>query len=447
MYDFIIIGGGPCGLTIANILSKQKYKILIIDKNNNLGGCHSVHRVNGLFSEHSPRVYSNAYVNFINILKDMNINFYDIYTEYNINTYDIIKRLNKFMKIKEYLILLYAFLNLNDEYKKITVAEFINKHNFSHESYNLINSICLTVDGIDSKRFTLYSLLNMINMTGLYKFYEPLIPNDIGLFKLWEKYLLNNNVDILLNTTVSNITKNSIITNDNIIYGKKFIFACPPSSICKILINSNYPYLFGDIYNWELLTSYNLYIPIMFHYKDIIKLPHYWGVANETEWGIIFIIMSNYMNFNDDRSNTVISIVLSNPPKNIINKMNNNSNINNYIIDETYKQLKKIFNNLPYPDNGIIGKINDLSFATTKHGYMDYKSKLLDNYYTCGHHIGKSALEYNTLESAVINGLYLSREITNKDIKIYSPIKLLLIIKILIIFIIIIIIKKFYKLL
>jgi len=437
MYDFIIIGGGPCGLTIANILLKDKYKILIIDKNSNLGGCHSVKRINGLFTEHSPRIYSNSYINFINILKDMNIDFYNEFTEYNINKFDMIKKINKFINFKEYLILFFAFLNLNDNYKQITLDEFMKNNNFTDKSYNFINSICLTVDGIDCKRFTLYSLLNMINMTGLYKFYEPIIPNDIGLFKLWEKYLLNNKVDILFNTTVSNITKNSIITNNNQeIYSEKFIFACPPSSLCNILINSNYPYLFGDIYNWSELTSYNYYIPIMFHYNNIIKLPHYWGVASDTEWGIIFIIMSNYTNFNDNRSKTVISIVISNPPSN---------NDNNYLINGVYTQLKNIFNNLPYPDNAIVGKITDKSFATTKNGYMNYQSNILNNFYTCGHHIGKSELEYNTLESAVINGLYLSREITKKDIKIYSPIKLLFVIKILIFIIIIIIIKKYYN--
>ena len=430
MYDFIIIGGGPCGLTIANVLLKDKYKILIIDKNNNLGGCHSVNRVNGLFSEHAPRIYSNSYINFINILKEMNINFYDIFTDYKYNGYDIFTRLNKFISIREYFILLYAFLNLNDEYKNITVGEFMTKHNFSQDAFKMIDSICITVDGVNSSKFILYSLLNMINMTGLYKFYLPIYPNDIGLFKIWEKYLLNNNVDIVLNSTVSNINKNNIIIKNKIIYGNKIIFACPPSAICNILKKSNYPNLFGDIYNWTSLTLYTQYISLIFHYNNIIQLPHYWGVTNETEWGIIFIIMSKYMTFNDNRSKTVISITLSNPP--------NNTNFD-FIIKGTHTQLKKLFPNLPYPDNAIIGNTISDSFASTKYGYMNYQSKILDNYYTCGHHIGKSDLEYNALESAVVNALYLCREITKKDIKIYSPIKLLLIIKILIIFIIIII--------
>jgi hypothetical protein len=445
MYDFIIIGSGPCGLTIANTLLKENYKILIIDKNSNLGGCHSVHRVNGLFSEHSPRVYSDSYINFINILKEMDINFYDIFTKYDYNIYDIFKRLNQFLSIREYIILSLAFINLNDNYKKITVAEFMNNNNFSKKSYEIIDSICLTVDGIDSSKFILSSLLNMINMTGLYNFYEPIYPNDVGLFKLWEKYLLNNNVDILLNSKISNINKNNITINNKIIYGKNFIFACPPAAICNILKKSNYPLLFGDIYNWSIITSYIKYVSFTFHYDTIIDLPHYWGVTNETDWGIIFIIMSKYMIFNDIRSKTVISITLSKPPKNkdnIIDGTYNQLKNKDNIIDGTYNQLKNIFPNLPYPNNVIFGNDINTSFASTIHGYMDYKSKILDNYYTCGHHIGKSELEYNSLESAVINALYLCRKLTNKNIIIHKPTKLLTIIRIITLIFIVIIIKK-----
>ena len=37
-YDAIIIGGGHNGLVCASYLSKKGYKILILEKNENLGG-------------------------------------------------------------------------------------------------------------------------------------------------------------------------------------------------------------------------------------------------------------------------------------------------------------------------------------------------------------------------------------------------------------------------
>ena len=38
MYDIIIFGGGLSGLTLAHELIKKRFKILIIEKDNELGG-------------------------------------------------------------------------------------------------------------------------------------------------------------------------------------------------------------------------------------------------------------------------------------------------------------------------------------------------------------------------------------------------------------------------
>lgn len=52
IYDLVIIGGGPSGLSLAQKCCKSK-KILIIDKENDIGGCHRVRRIlNNLFTEH-----------------------------------------------------------------------------------------------------------------------------------------------------------------------------------------------------------------------------------------------------------------------------------------------------------------------------------------------------------------------------------------------------------
>ncbi len=63
-YDYIIIGGGPTGMTLAHLLSKYNKKVAIIEKEKELGGCHSVKRVDNLFSEHGPRIYFDNYLMF-----------------------------------------------------------------------------------------------------------------------------------------------------------------------------------------------------------------------------------------------------------------------------------------------------------------------------------------------------------------------------------------------
>ena len=85
-YDLIIVGAGPAGLALAQCLRNTYKKILIIEKESVIGGCHRVLRVpiNGeeIFTEHSPRVYSGTYKTFDMLLKDMNTSFDALFTQY-----------------------------------------------------------------------------------------------------------------------------------------------------------------------------------------------------------------------------------------------------------------------------------------------------------------------------------------------------------------------------
>ena len=75
-YDLVIVGAGPSGLALAQCLRNTYNKILIIDKESEIGGCHRVRRVDTIFTEHGPRIYSNTYKNFQMLLKDMDNDFY-----------------------------------------------------------------------------------------------------------------------------------------------------------------------------------------------------------------------------------------------------------------------------------------------------------------------------------------------------------------------------------
>ena len=82
-YDLIIIGAGPSGLVLAQCVIKLNKKILILEKESDIGGCHRVRRVNGLFTEHGPRIYSTTYKVFNKLLKEMNVEFKELFKEYN----------------------------------------------------------------------------------------------------------------------------------------------------------------------------------------------------------------------------------------------------------------------------------------------------------------------------------------------------------------------------
>lgn len=72
IYDIIIFGGGISGLTLAHELSKKDFKILIIEKDNELGGMvRSNIESNGIPSEHSWRGYAPFYKNTFQLMKEI----------------------------------------------------------------------------------------------------------------------------------------------------------------------------------------------------------------------------------------------------------------------------------------------------------------------------------------------------------------------------------------
>jgi uncharacterized protein with NAD-binding domain and iron-sulfur cluster len=236
-YDYIIIGGGPTGLTLALYLAKYNKKIAIIEKEDQIGGCHSVKRVNGLFSEHGPRIYLNNYLVFDNILKqELNTSFQELFTKYNFGKTDIFNTIFKILSYRELFIFGLAFLNLNDSYKNISFKEFLDYHNFSEKSKDILDRLGRLTDGGGIEKYTLFSFLQIMNQNILYDIYQPKKPNDVVLFKIWSDELVKRGVDIYLNSEVKEInTKNDLIMNvitDNYIFnGNNFIFAIPPINI------------------------------------------------------------------------------------------------------------------------------------------------------------------------------------------------------------------------
>lgn len=104
------------------------------------------------------------------------------------------------------------------------------------------------------------------------------------------------------------------------IKGKKFILAIPPLNISKFLSKSRNLELknpFGELKDFSSLTrktNYLEYIPVIFHFDKKIKLENIWEFPS-TFWGVVHIVLSDYMKFNDQRSKTVISTLINKKSK------------------------------------------------------------------------------------------------------------------------------------
>ena len=87
-YDYIIVGGGPTGLALAQVLSRSRSnRVLLVEKREYLGGCHGVTRVHdGMMTEHGPRIYIDNYLMFTQLLNDMGVQFDELFVKYNFST-------------------------------------------------------------------------------------------------------------------------------------------------------------------------------------------------------------------------------------------------------------------------------------------------------------------------------------------------------------------------
>jgi len=430
-YDYIIIGGGPTGMTLAWLLEDETRKILLLEKENELGGCHRVQRVNEYFSEHGPRVYSDSYLMFIEILKDMKINFNEYFTEYKASLSKIDKKTLSSFNLEEKKSFALAFVKLvidNNFGKDISIKQFCINNNFSDSSKDYVEKFCRLTDGASHENYTLFQFLQLANQQYFYKLYQPILPNDKGLIKLWEDKLIESgNITIMKNTSVIKLIKDKtnidsvVILKDSIIQnikGKKIILAVPPKPLYNIInqspgVENAFSYI-EDLEKWKNHNSYFDYIPLTFHYEDKIDLPKILGFP-KTEWGIGFIILSNYMDFSDEPSKTVISITITFTDK--PNKYG--KTVNQCSKDEIIEYVKEVLPYFPEPDLVIISpnvvrendkwiNLDTAYVVTTENQFLESKSKQFSNLFAVGIFNGNSLYNFTSIESAVQNAIYFS---------------------------------------
>ena len=431
-YDYAIVGGGPTGMTLAWILSNQKKNVILIEKDEVLGGCHKVLRINGYFTEHGPRVYSNSFVMFNEILSEMEISHEDLFKPYNFNVLNIDNKtiLNLTFNEKKALLLAFLKLIINKNYgKTISMKHFMNKKEFTESSYDYIERLCRLTDGASVENYTLFQFLQLLNQQFFYDLFQPKLPNDKGLIKLWTEKLLENKVKIMLNTQVVKIdvikdkASKLIIFENGIqkeIIANKYILAIPPKPFYNLISsNPNTENIFGnneDIKKWKSKKSYFDYITLTFHYKNEVELQKLNGFPR-TPWGIGFIIISDYMNFKiNEPSKTVISICIS-----MLNVANEHGKTANQCSkEEIIKYTEKQLSFFPKPDLVLISPtvkrsgdvwINmDTAYVVTSDQHFIKSKSNLNNLYYVGIPNGNSSYNFTSIESAVQNAIHFCIE-------------------------------------
>lgn len=407
MYDFIIVGGGPTGMTLALYLQK-KYKVLIIDREKTLGGCHRVRRTKeGLFTEHGPRIYIDRYLTMQKVMADMNMKWDDYFVPYDFEFTGIgFNTLTKVFTLWETIQIILEFLRfiVYPQYSQnTTVKEWSS--NMTKKTQNYLDRICRLTDGAGSNRYTLYEFLQLFNQNALYKTYQPNKPMDEGLIKDWESHL--NKTHFMMNSTVERTDDEGVYVNGELIKGRNVIFAIPPVNLKNILHKSGiYDEKFSD---WANESDYITYIPYTLHFKKGIEMDTIWGLTENTPWGLVFVNLDSYMN------NGVLSLAITKPKELGFNNKTTDECTQEEMEEEMMYQLRTVIPNINpdkvilspgvYKDEYGLWKTRDTAFVLTKEGYHSHTK-----FTHLGPHDGSSSYVFTSMESAIESAVsYLNK--------------------------------------
>ena len=417
--SFIVVGGGPSGLAFCHYSDSP---CVLYEAAASIGGCHAVDRSNDcLFAEHSPRVVFESYVCFIDLLEDMGYTMDDLYRSYDFSAQSSILPLIKQGNAKDALLISSLFTQSclwPEAGKNRIVAEAI-KH-FSLPAKDIIRRICKLTDGADANRLTLHEFMYAVQMSFIYKGKQPRLPNDLGLFKIWQSFLTDKGHQIETNCGVKQlVAENDIIVrlvlNDDKeveTINANVILAIPPVSFYQLLKKSNLLDAYEtNIEKWAAESQYDTYYSFCIHYKEIQNIPHVWGFPRGN-FGVGFIDM-NGTDFHDLRSVHVISccVIFDN-----IQSIKTGKTLNEMLTQNSEKEiitecLRQINMGLRYPDYVTRPNQVNKAYVTTtlsKHG-LPFQTKY-KNLFTLGTHNEKHTIGITSMESAVQNALVLAKQ-------------------------------------
>lgn len=365
IYDYIIYGAGPTGMTLAYLLAKNNKSVCLVEKEDKIGGCWKVEWKNGkYFTEHAPRVLLENNSSFFKLLYQIGFN----YKNETVSTYGTLFETNKkilyffwkHLKLSDYLKIISGTFNL----KNLTVSEWLDKINISESgrkaftifSILLANSPdkLLVSELFESSSFPVMFLQFIDNEKWI-----NLLANE--LVKLKVDIFLHHSLDKLMYDITNDKITQGIILNSKtwkgkghiILFGNNHILTFPPKAMANFLetqtniVRNNWKELQNDkLYKWLDNSTYYSF-GFQLHFKDKINLQDKeWCWSCMNDYNLILLPTSQYQKeFTKNKDiKTVWSCTIVDTSK-FIKKFN--KTINEMSKDEIINDILNILNVKP----------------------------------------------------------------------------------------------------
>jgi glycine/D-amino acid oxidase-like deaminating enzyme len=321
-YDVIVVGAGPSGLAVAQGCARHGgLRVLVVDKEATVGGCHRVRRVNGgLFTEHGPRIYSTNHRTLSVFLRDAGI----VESQFRPARVQIpmgLAQLDLWSMVCMAATTAWTTTVWPDHGKSESMAHYCARHGFSPRARDAVDRICRLTDGAGAERYTVFEFFNLVHQHAFYRVTEPRQPTDTGLLAEWRSALeATGLVEFRLGCSVTRVDARDaggVVTLRTQAAGRaegveelaadRVVLAVPPESMVAVLRRCGSPVstAFGplDMLDaWSHATSYQDYVSFTMHFgaSDASAVDAATRTSpSPTAWGVAGVPLSRFMPFVD----------------------------------------------------------------------------------------------------------------------------------------------------
>ena len=303
---YIIFGGGPCGMRLADKISDEGHDVHLYEKTEALGGCWRIKWNDGYFMEHSCRVMTTNYKNVIKLVDELGLEdpYRDIYGSTFSSTTMFLSYFLKNLSILDTLKFTKSMLFISKDDKR-NFKEWIEDNNITTKGQKALRNLAITLATVPQDLSAYCVFDTVYSGFGKGKFIQ--FREGDKWLKMWEKKLRNKkNVHIHLNCKVNSFvsSNNSILyanTSIGRIHGDRFLCAVPLWSLKDILKKSGNETIKN---NWMKSSDFTKYceklsytgIGIQLHFSRATGIEEKsWCQTCYGDWTIIMQKTSDYL--------------------------------------------------------------------------------------------------------------------------------------------------------
>ena len=430
-YDYIIVGGGPTGITLATMLAKTELKTLLIESESALGGNWKIDwEEEKYLTEHSPKVLLSSNHYFFDLLKKIkatDINLKKVYGNFgNTKVLSVMMRMLSFTDAYKLLKMVSSYYLHPTSFKyHQSLKQWVNENTISQKGVRFLRTVTIvasnTYDKVCIGALVEYLTMDPGLLFDLVQFENP----EYWIHRATSHLSSFDNITIAYDARVVSVHENGVVdTSIGKYRGKKIILATPVRATLSIVNRSSSALKrnwFPTMDEFERFSDRSTYtgIGIQFHFDEEVAFDDKWCWSCFNEWSIIVLKKENTTRIvsKDPKVKSVWSCVIVDldSKSNRLNKTANECDTMDEIVDEVVYQLSKANGKdfrRPYKithHKNIVRKNNKWesihsSYANSM-GKLPYKGKVVDNVFAVGpHNIGSFTIIEHAVKSAIIFG-------------------------------------------